>query len=513
MHLIKKNHLAEAIDKSILKFKATSINLDISGNRGHFDIQSPLALSKSDLTLLDEQINQTLVDMCIKSLSISGLHYPGTDTSHQRIHFIIGDNAEEVTSIHCDLEEHDQYDHRTINQKLRVFHIDPMISPGSVIWLPNGMTIVNELRDYIRRQMNIHNYQEVSTPAFANYKLWQLSGHWEMYSENMLGYNESVNNIGTNNEESYLLKPMSCPLHGEIMKLMKLSYKNLPLKLFEFGNVYRNEPSGALHGLFRARQFTQDDAHIFCKEEHIQHEILYFCNMLQDMYHKCGFQNIHVKLSTRPKKFTGLEKTWNLAEAMLKSAMQESGLSFELLDGEGAFYGPKLEFHILDQHGRSWQCGTLQLDLMLAERLNLRYVDHDNKLQYPVIIHHAIFGSIERAVGMLMEYSKGWLPLWLAPIQISIVTITDRVNEFAGNVKSLLQKANIRVHLDGTNNTLGYKIKAATNRLIPIIAVIGDKELEQNSVSIRYNNSSEMITYDRIIEYMSNKVVKESIKT
>lgn len=490
-------------------------------SEGHIDIGASHSISSARLPELSKAANNKLQNKCyIKFFAISGIQAENDlvhNSTHpnlqmQRIRFFIAASEKDLESIVHDFEQLNEYDHRTINRDMNLFHLDSHVSPGAIMWLPKGVIIVNKLKEYIRSRMVEHGYQEIITPAFANLRLWQKSGHWDMYKENMVGYNASVDDHQRNHddEHQYCLKPMSCPLHCEIFKQLQPTYKHLPLKLFEFGLVHRNEPSGALHGLARARLFTQDDSHVFCKKEDIKDSVITFCDILKSIYSACGFDNVSVKLSTRPDKYAGSLETWAMAESMLKEASVASELDFTVLEGDGAFYGPKLEFHLLDRHNRSWQCGTLQLDLVLAERLNVSYINEHNTRETPVMIHHAAVGSIERFVSVLIEHHKGRLPCWLAPVQITLVTVNENVKDYAHNIMSMLSKHGFRAEIDDTNNTLSYKIRKAKRERVPLIGTIGDVESRDNTLSIR-NAAGDIISVsnDKIIEYLTKETVLE----
>ncbi len=375
------------------------------------------------------------------------------------------------------LEEAEKRDHRKLGKKHHLFHIQEEAA-GSVFWHPKGWSIYLEIEAYMRRKLAFHNYNEVKTPQVIDRKLWEKSGHWDKFKENMFMVEGEGNSV-------LALKPMNCPGHVQIFKQGIKSYKDLPIRMSEFGSCHRNEPSGALHGIMRVRQFTQDDAHIFCTDEQITEESLRFCDLLRNIYKDFGFDNLKVKFSDRPELRAGNDKVWDKAEKALLDAVNEARLEYELNPGEGAFYGPKLEFVLIDAIGREWQCGTLQMDFVLPERLGATYVDQNGNKKHPVMLHRAILGSLERWLGILIEQYSGRFPLWLSPIQVVVCTITDKANEYALGLVKHLENNNIRCESDLRNEKIGYKIREHSENACPIILIVGEKEIDNNTVAIR----------------------------
>lgn len=374
------------------------------------------------------------------------------------------------------LEEAEKRDHRKLGRELDLFHIQEE-AQGQVFWHDKGWTIYRTLETYIRNKIRADGYIEVKTPIMVDRTLWEKSGHWEKFHDNMFTLQ--------NDERTLAIKPMNCPCHVQIFNIGIKSYRDLPLRMAEFGSCYRNEPTGALHGIMRLRGFVQDDAHIFCTEGQIIAETERFCTLLMQVYKELGFTEVNVCLATRPETRAGTDETWDKAEAGLAEAVKATGLSFTYLEGEGAFYGPKLEFHLKDSIGRSWQCGTLQLDFVMPERLDANYIAEDGSKQRPVMLHRAILGSLERFIGILIEEYAGKFPLWLAPLQIMVCPITSDQDDYAHEVKDLLNKAGLRAEADTSNNKINYKIRDHSLQKIPVILAVGAREKEQKTVTIR----------------------------
>ena len=375
------------------------------------------------------------------------------------------------------LEEAEKRDHRKLGKKLQLFHMQEEAA-GSVFWHPKGWSIYLEIEAYMRRKLAVHNYNEVKTPQVIDRTLWEKSGHWDKFKENMFMVEGEGNKV-------LALKPMNCPGHVQIFKQGVKSYKDLPIRMSEFGSCHRNEPSGALHGIMRVRQFTQDDAHIFCTDEQITDESLIFCDLLRDIYKDFGFDQLKVKFSDRPEVRAGSDKVWDKAEKALIEAVNKAQLDYDLNPGEGAFYGPKLEFVLIDAIGREWQCGTLQMDFVLPERLGATYIDQKGEKKNPVMLHRAILGSMERWLGILIEQYSGRFPLWLTPVQVFVCTITEKANEYALGLINQLKNNNIRCNVDLRNEKIGYKIREHSQNGCPIILIVGDKEKDSNTVAIR----------------------------
>ena len=384
------------------------------------------------------------------------------------------------------LEEAEKRDHRKIGKKLQLFHLQEEAA-GSVFWHQKGWSVYLEIEAYMRRKLSKNGYQEVKTPQIIDRSLWERSGHWDKFKENMF--------MAQGEEKKILaLKPMNCPGHVQIYKQGLKSYKDLPIRMAEFGCCHRNEPSGALHGIMRVRQFTQDDAHIFCTENQITSESLKFCDLLKEVYNEFGFKDLKVKFSDRPEVRAGTNQVWDKSEKALLEAVHEANLKYELNPGEGAFYGPKLEFVLTDAIGRDWQCGTLQMDFVLPERLGAVYIDENGDRKNPVMLHRAILGSLERWIGILVEQYSGRFPLWLAPVQVKVCTITEKYNDYANLVFESLKKAGVRVEIDTRNEKIGYKIREHSLMGTPIILVIGEKEEQENKVAIRSLGSNQQET-------------------
>ena len=417
----------------------------------------------------------------IRLTSIAGSYYRGDEKNKmlQRVYGQAAATQEELDAIIAREEEAKRRDHRVLGVELDLFHLDPE-DPGQIFWHPKGWTIYITLQDYIREKIRKDGYQEVNTPAIMPRSLWERSGHWDHYQKNMF--------VTESEDRVFAVKPMNCPGALEIFNSRLRSYKDLPLRLAEFGHCARNEPSGSLHGIMRVRGFVQDDAHILCTEEQIEGEVAKFCRLLKDVYSDFGFdKNLTVKLSTMPDDHVGDEATWQHAEEALAAACKAVGMDYEIQPGEGAFYGPKLEFTLIDALGRPWQCGTIQLDYQLpsAERLNAQYIGADNQKHHPVMLHRAVLGSLERFLGILIEHYAGAFPLWLAPVQARVLPLNDKVAEYAANVCAALKDAGFRAEVDRENDKLGAKIRRAQVEKIPYMLVVGGREAEAGAVSVR----------------------------
>jgi threonyl-tRNA synthetase len=402
-------------------------------------------------------------------------------------------------------------DHRLIGKDLDLFHIQEE-AIGSVFWHPNGYTLFHTIEEYIREKVRKDGYREVKTPQLMDRTLWEASGHWEKYRENMFvveqkpeydhkaechswtSQNHLDCNCGASDTKYLALKPMNCPGHVQIFNHGIVSYKQLPIRMAEFGACHRNEPSGSLLGLMRVRAFTQDDAHIFCTEEQINSESVKFCNLLLQVYRDFGFNDVSVKLSTRPAKRAGSDEVWDLAEKGLADAAIAAGLVVEMQPGEGAFYGPKLEFTLTDKRGRNWQCGTLQLDLVLPARLGAQYVTAEGTTAHPVMLHRAILGSVERFMGILLEHHEGKLPFWLCPLQVGIVPVGEGHLGFAKNVLEQLENEGIRAEINSDPSHFNKRMKGFLGKSVPSVIVIGDKEVANFEVTIRHRGVKELTT-------------------
>ena len=435
-----------------------------------------------------------------KLTKLAGSYWRG-DSKNQVLQRIYGTaffNDKDLNNYLFMIEEAEKRDHRKLGKELNLFHLQEE-AVGSVFWHKKGWSIYLEIESYMRRRLN-ETYEEVKTPQVIDRSLWEKSGHWDKFQEHMF--------MAKGDDEKVLaLKPMNCPGHVQIYKQGLKSYKDLPIRMAEFGSCHRNEPSGALHGIMRVRQFTQDDAHIFCMNSQITSECVKFCELLQQIYKDFGFAELKVKFSDRPSIRAGDDTTWDKAEKALIVAIEAAGISYTLNPGEGAFYGPKLEFELTDAIGRDWQCGTLQVDFVLPNRLGAFYVDVDGDKKNPVMLHRAILGSLERWIGILIEQYSGRMPLWLSPIQVMICSIVDSTNDYIYEIKKKLDKSSIRYEIDLRNEKIGYKIREHSSQAIPIIVVIGKQEQENKSVAVRYLGSKkqEFLTLKEFLENISNK--------
>ena len=413
-----------------------------------------------------------------KLMKVAGAYWRG-DAKNEMLQRIYGTawakNDEQDAYLNM-LEEAEKRDHRRLAKQLDLFHMQEE-APGMVFWHPKGWVVWQQIEQYMRNALDRAGYREVKTPLMMDRVLWEKSGHWENYRENMF--------TTESEKRDYAVKPMNCPGHVQIFNNSLHSYRDLPLRIAEFGSCHRNEPSGALHGLMRVRGFVQDDAHIFCTEGQITSEVIAFNELLQTVYRDFGFTDVAVKLSLRPPKRAGSDDVWDRAEAGLRDALSASGMQWEELPGEGAFYGPKIEYHIKDAIGRSWQCGTLQLDFVLPERLHAEYVAEDNSRQRPVMLHRAVLGSLERFIGILIENHAGNFPLWLAPVQAVVMSITEAQADYAQTVANALRDAGLRVECDLRGEKINYKIREHSLQKLPYQIVVGDKEKAANVVAVR----------------------------
>lgn len=441
---------------------------------------------------------------CFKLIKVSGAYWRGDSKNQmlQRIYGVTFANQDQLKQYIYALETAQLRDHRKLGKELDLFHIDE-VAPGNIFWLPNGLILFDLVKKYIQSVMEKYNYQLVKTPQLLNKSLWETSGHWGKFKENMF--------IVKDDNTDMAIKPMNCPGHIICYKTGAVkSYKDLPIRIGEFGICHRNESSGSLHGIMRLRSFMQDDGHIFCTPEQIVSETITFCSMLKEIYSKFGFSEIEVKFSDRPNKRVGTDDIWNLAEQSLKEAADNAGLKYTINKGEGAFYGPKLEFVLKDCLNRAWQCGTLQVDFNLPERFDIYYTDSNGKKHHPVMLHRAILGSIERFIGILIENHAGKFPFWLAPKQVSIVTISQECENYAVQVKNILEENNFRTILDTSADTLTYKIRKYSIKKVPITIVIGKKEMESQLVGIRAlgTNKTEELKIQDLVPYLSNLLLK-----
>jgi threonyl-tRNA synthetase len=432
-------------------------------------------------------VPNTRVMRIFKLQRVSGAYWRGDSQNAQlqRIYGTAWNDKKEMKAYLQRLEEAEKRDHRKLAKQLDLFHLQEE-APGMVFWHPNGWTIYQVLEQYMRKVQNDAGYSEIKTPQVVDRTLWEKSGHWEHYSDAMF--------TTESEKRSYAVKPMNCPCHIQVFNQGLKSYRDLPLRLAEFGCCHRNEPSGALHGIMRVRGFTQDDAHIFCAKNQIRQEASDFIKLTLDVYKDFGFDAVEMKLSTRPEGRIGEESLWDEAEAALEDALNDAGLDWELQPGEGAFYGPKIEFSLRDCIGRVWQCGTIQLDFMLPERLGAQFVDEDGERKTPVMLHRAILGSFERFVGILIEHYAGAMPPWLAPQQVSVLNITDSQGEYCEELAKNLKSEGFRAAADLRNEKIGFKIREHTLQKVPYLLVVGDKEKETNTVAVRTRKGEDLGT-------------------
>ena len=429
-----------------------------------------------------------------KLMKLAGAYWRGDSNNEmlQRIYGTAWANEKELKAYLHMIEEAEKRDHRKLGQDMDLFHFQ-VEAHGSVFWHPKGFTIYNQLEAYIRRRLNAADYKEIKTPQLIDNKLWVASGHWGKYRENMFVVPDEIPSTDENGpvvsneafDKLMALKPMNCPAHVQVFNQGIKSYRDLPIRLAEFGCCHRNEPHGALHGLMRVRQFTQDDAHIFCREDQVTDEAVAFCDLLTTVYRDLGFDDVAVALSLRPDMRVGSDALWDKAEDGLRAALKQTGLDYREDPGEGAFYGPKIDYQIRDAIGRTWQCGTLQLDFNLPERLDANYIGADGEKHRPVMLHRAILGSLERFIGVMIESYAGKLPLWLAPVQCMVTTITSDADDYAEQVVAQMKAAGIRADVDLRNEKINYKVREHSVGKVPVIAVVGKKEADDRAVSLR----------------------------
>lgn len=482
------------------------------------------------MAILDENIERTAtpalyhheeyIDMCrgphvpnmrfchnFKLMKVAGAYWRGDSKNKmlQRIYGTAWADKKQLAEYLTRLEEAAKRDHRKIGKALDLYHMQEE-APGMVFWHNDGWTIFRELETFVRTKLKEYDYQEVKGPFMMDRVLWEKTGHWQNYGDLMF-------TTQSENRE-YAIKPMNCPGHVQIFNQGLKSYRDLPIRMAEFGSCHRNEPSGSLHGLMRVRGFTQDDAHIFCTEDQIESEVTSCIKMVYDIYSTFGFQNIQVKLSTRPEKRIGADDMWDRAEAGLAAALAHNGLEYEIQEGEGAFYGPKIEFALRDCLDREWQCGTIQLDFALPGRLNASYVAEDNDRRTPVMIHRAILGSIERFIGIITEEYAGFFPAWLAPVQAIVMNITDSQADYVQKVVKQLSNAGLRVKADLRNEKVGFKIREHTLRRVPYMLVCGDKEIAEGKVAVRTRKGADLGTFtiEEFAEILKSQVRQRELK-
>ena len=435
-----------------------------------------------------------------KLMRVSGAYWRGDSNNKmlQRIYGTCWADKKDLKDYLHRLEEAEKRDHRKLAKRMDLFHIQDE-APGMVFWHPNGWTLYQILEDYMRDIQRKNGYVEVRTPQVVDKVLWERSGHWEHYQANMF--------TTVSESRDYAVKPMNCPCHLQIFNQGLKSYRDLPLRMAEFGACHRNEPSGSLHGLMRVRGFTQDDAHIFCTEEQMEEESTRFIQLTLDVYKEFGFTDVELKLSTRPESRLGDDALWDKAEHALEGALNKVGQKWELQIGEGAFYGPKIEFSLRDSIGRVWQCGTLQLDFVLPGRLSSQYVAEDGSRKNPVMLHRAILGSFERFIGILIEHYAGDLPTWLAPVQVAVMNITDKQADYANDLTKSLLNSGFRVETDLRNEKIGFKIREHTLAKIPYLLVVGNKEVENGTVSVRTRHGEDLGSMD--LETFKSKLLEQ----
>lgn len=438
-----------------------------------------------------------------KLLSIAGAYWRGDEKNKmlQRIYGTAFDNKEDLAAYLNFLEEVKKRDHRKLGKELDLFSLSDDIGPGLILWHPNGAIIRKTIEDFWRDEHIKADYKILYTPHIAKLNLWQRSGHWDFYRDNMYSPMEI-------DEVSYELKPMNCPFHIDVYKSALRSYRELPIRYAELGTVYRYERSGVLHGLLRVRGFTQDDAHIFCREDQIEHEILNILDFTLFILRTFGFDSYDIYLSTRPEKYVGALENWEKATNALKQALERKRLGYQIDPGEGVFYGPKIDIKIKDSLNRSWQCSTIQVDFNLPERFNVTYRGSDGKEHRPIMIHRALMGSLERFFGILIEHYAGVFPLWLSPVQVSVLTIAERHDDYAKEIYKILKESGIRVEIILENEKIGYKIREATVRKIPYLVIIGDKEVSEGKITIRKRNGENIgpFTVDEFIGIITEEI-------
>ncbi|MBV35627.1 MAG: threonine--tRNA ligase [Rickettsiales bacterium] len=465
--------------------------------------------------------HEEYVDMCrgphvpntrflryFKLMKLAGAYWRGDSNNEmlQRVYGTAWASKKELKGYLKRLEEAEKRDHRKIGKALDLFHLQEE-APGMIFWHDKGWTIYKTLEQYIRERLKEHNYEEVKTPQIVDRSLWEKSGHWDKFGDDMFTLESD--------QRDYAIKPMNCPCHVQIYNAGLKSYRDLPLRMAEFGSCHRNEPSGALHGIMRLRNFVQDDAHIFCTEDQIQDEVSMFIEMLYDVYRDFGFTDVIVKLSTRPEQRVGSDEVWDKAETALADALKANNIEFEYQPGEGAFYGPKLEFTLKDCLERHWQCGTIQVDFSMPGRLGAEYVAESGEREVPVMLHRAILGSLERFIGILIEEYAGKFPAWLAPTQAVIMNITDKQADFCTKTVDYLKNKGFRVNSDLRNEKIGFKIREQTLARVPFLLVVGDREVENGQVAVRTREGEDLgtMTIDAFAELLDAEIAKRARKT
>ena len=438
----------------------------------------------------------------VKLMKVAGAYWRGDHRNAmlQRIYGTAWRDEKELKAHLLRLEEAERRDHRRLGREMDLFHLQEEAA-GSIFWHPKGWTLYRLVEDYVRRRIDDADYVEVRTPQLLDRSFWERSGHWEKFRDGMFI-------VPDEDDKNLALKPMNCPCHVEIFRQGIKSYRDLPIRMAEFGSCMRNEPSGALHGLMRVRAFVQDDAHIFCRDDQVTEESIAFCNLLMRMYKDFGFDDVQINFADRPPLRAGDDETWDRAEAALKAAVDQSGYEYQLNPGEGAFYGPKLEFVLRDAIGREWQCGTLQLDFVLPERLDATYIGEDGAKHRPAMLHRAVVGSLERFIGVLIEHYAGKLPLWLAPVQVVVATITQDSDAYAEEVLATLQEAGIRAEADLRNEKINYKIREHSHKKVPVMLVVGKREADERTVAMRRlgGKAQEILALDQALNTLKSEV-------
>jgi threonyl-tRNA synthetase len=473
-----------------------------------------------DVTEVGLYHHEEYVDMCrgphvantrvlrsFKLMHLAGAYWRGDSDNKmlQRVYGTAWADKKALKAYLKRLEEAEKRDHRKLGKSLDLFHMQEE-APGMVFWHPNGWALYQEVEQYMRDKQKAHNYHEIKTPQIVDRTLWERSGHWDKFAAGMF----------TTGSESrdYAIKPMNCPCHIQVFNQGLRSYRDLPYRLAEFGSCHRNEPSGALHGIMRVRGFVQDDGHIFCAEKDIQSEVAEFIDFLHEVYSDFGFTDIIYKLSTRPEQRVGSDEVWDKAEKALGDALDAANLDWDILPGEGAFYGPKIEFSLRDCLGRVWQCGTIQADFSMPGRLDAQFVNEEGNRETPVMLHRATIGSFERFIGILIEHHAGVLPAWLAPKQVAIMNITDKQGDYCRDVANKYEKSGFRVIQDLRNEKIGFKIRERTLQKVPYLLVVGDNEVENGTVAVRTRSGEDLgaMTIDAFAEYLSNEVERKGRK-
>ena len=445
-----------------------------------------------------------------KLMKVSGAYWKGDSKNEmlQRVYGTAWPQNKDLENYISQQEEAEKRDHRKLGRQLDLFHFQEE-APGMVFWHPKGWAIYSALKDFIKAKQDEYGYQEINTPQIVDRKLWEASGHWDKYRENM--FITEIDEDHANEKRINALKPMNCPCHVQVFNQGLRSYRDLPIRLSEFGSCHRYEASGTLHGLMRVRGFTQDDGHIFCTEDQIQGETKFFIELLSDIYSTLGFDNFEIKLSTRPEVRAGSDEVWDKAELALENAIKNLNLPYEVVEGDGAFYGPKLDFVLIDALGRDWQCGTFQADFILPERLDAKFVGSDSERYYPVMIHRAVLGSFERFIGVLIEHYGGALPVWLSPIQAEILNITDKQADYCQNLTNLLKKNGFRAHSDLRNEKITYKIRDHSLQKTPFLLIAGNREMENNTIAVRARGGEDLgeMSIDSLIQMLQQTVYEK----